>query len=296
MSGRPELIRFWIVMSSANITIPIVIIWSTHTGDLNRLGAVWSCWVCFIGLNALWLLALRSADRRVGRPGSGKRIIQAIALAFVAALLTMGYLNSYAPRNTYFALAMSNRPLNSIRPTRRRIVVKFIRERAAASRASDEAAAHMHPISPPLYSPESFANLDAMSRTVRQVQQAFDVDAAYARNLTQSYARFQEDMMHADPQYLQAWLSSPDNEETANQNIFAIEKEWVRSVQDLYGYAAQQHQKIRLRNGTLIFASAEIKNKFEDLENASTGLQQKMQTARAALLDKQHQAMARNSN
>ena len=101
MSGRPELIRFWIVMSSANITIPIVIIWSTHTGDLNRLGAVWSCWVCFIGLNALWLLALRSADRRVGRPGSGKRIIQAIALAFVAALLTTGYLNSYAPRNTY---------------------------------------------------------------------------------------------------------------------------------------------------------------------------------------------------
>ena len=55
------------------------------------------------------------------RPGSHRRAIYATILVIVAALSTTIYLNSYAPKNSYFALAMSNTPLESIQSARRRI-------------------------------------------------------------------------------------------------------------------------------------------------------------------------------
>jgi hypothetical protein len=296
MSRWPESRRFWIVIGCINIAIPAFTIWKMHTDDLGRVAALYTCWVSFVLLNAVCLLGMWSREHRAGRFVSRMRTVQGIAFALITAIAATFAVNSYAARNSYFALAMSSMPLESIRPARRRIVVELIRERAASSKAYQSAAAHFRPISPPLYSPRSFATVDAMKTTVQQLQQAFDMDASYADRVKQRYARFCDEMGQADPQYLREWQSARNNQEQTEASLFSVEERWFQSVQDLYGYAAGQHESIVVRNDNLAFSSPEVKAQFENLENMSRDLQQKLQTSRAALVNKQGQSVARITN
>ena len=93
--------------------------------------------------------------------------------------------------------------------------MELIRELAASSKEYESAAAHFRPITPPLYSPESFGSTEAMDSAVRQLQQAFAIDAAYFDGLRRSEARFREEMERADPQYLLSQLNSRNSEEGA---------------------------------------------------------------------------------
>jgi hypothetical protein len=291
-----ESARFWIVLGCINITIPVVTIWKMHAGDLNRATALLTCWICFPLFNAVFLFTTRSWSHRSEPLGTSGKIVLVVALALMAALGTTVYLNSYALKNRYYASAMSDAPLASIRPARRRIVVEMIRKRAASSKEYQAKAAHFRPITPPLYSPESFGGTETMNSTVGQLQHAFDIDASYFDDLKQSDAEFREEMEQADPQYLQSWLSSPNNEEEAADSVFAMERHWVQSVHDLYQYAASHHQSIIVRGGSLTFSSSQVSAKFQDLERASVGLQQKMQSARAALVKKQQESAAKVSD
>jgi hypothetical protein len=168
--------------------------------------------------------------------------------------------------------------------------------RAASSKEYESAAAHFQPITPPLYSPESFGSTEAMNSTVRQLQQAFAIDAAYFDGLMRSEARFREEMEQADPQYLQSQLNFRNSEEEAEASVFTLESEWVQSVHDLYQYAVSHHQNILGAGGSLTFSTSEVKAKFQDLENISKVLQQKMQSARTVFAKKQQQATANVSD
>jgi len=257
-----------------------------HTDDLGRVPALYTCWISFVLLNAVCLLGVWMRERRAGRFASRSRIGQGAAFALIAAVATTFAVDQYAVRNNYLALAMSSTPLESIRPARRRIVAELIRERAASSKTYQSAAAHFRPISPPLYSPQSFATVDAMRSTVQQLQQAFDMDASYADRAKRSYARFCDEMGQADPQYLREWQSAQNNQEQIEASLFSMEEQWFQSVKDLYGYAAGQHENIAIRNADLTFSSPEVKAQFEKLEDTSRSLQQKLQTSRAALVNK----------
>lgn len=296
MFSWPESTRFWMVIGCINITITVVTIWKTQTGVFNRATALFTCWICFVLFNTGYLLYVRVWDRRMERHRVRGMVALAIALALVVGLSTTAYLNSYAPKNSYFALAMSNTPLDSIQPVRRRIVVELIRKRAAASKEYESAASHIPPITPPLYSPESFGSIEAMNSAVQQLQQAFDIDTAYFNGLKQSDARFRGEMEQADPQHLQSWLSFQNSEEEAQVSVFTAEDQWVQSVHDLYKYASSQHQNIMVRGGILDFSSSEVRSKFQSVESTSESLQQKMQSARAALVENQRQAKAKVSD
>lgn len=296
MPRLPESARFWTVIGCTNVAIPAFIVWEMHTEDLSRVTALYTCWISFVFLNTVCLLSFWLRERRAGRFASKNRVIQGIAFALIAALASTVALDSYAARISYYALAMSSKPLESIKPSRRRIVVEFIRDRAASSKAYQTAAAHFRPITPPLYSPQSFATVDAMEVTVQQLQQAFDLDAAYADRLKRSYARFCDEMSQADPQYLRAWQSDRNNEEQAETSLFSTEERWFQSVQRLYGYAASYHESIVLKDGELGFSLPQVRKQFEKLEDGSRDLQQKVETSRAAQVSKQHESAAEISN
>ena len=290
MSRFPESAGFWIVIGCVNITIPLVIFWNVHTGEINRSVALYTSWICFVGFNVMCLFGAWSRDRRRGRPPSRKLIVQVAGVALPLALLTTIYVDLRAPENSYAALAMSDTPLDSIQPEWKRLVVQLIRERAANSKEYESEAAHMQPISPPLYSPESFASVEVMTRTAQELQHAFELDDAYAARLRESMANFREKMRAVDPAYLQAWESARTNEEDAEANIFALEGKWDQSVRVLYEYAAAHQGSIRVRNGSLDFSSPPIKAEFESDERASEELQRELQMAREALVQNQQRA------
>lgn len=296
MPRWPESARFWIVIGCINIAIPAFTIWKMHTDDLGRVAALYTCWISFVLLNAVCLVGMWMRERRAGRLVSRSWTAQGVAFTLIAAVATTFAVDSYAAKNSYFALAISGTPLESIRPARRRIVVELIRERAASSDAYQSAAAHFRPISPPLYSPQSFATVDAMKTTVQQLQQAFDMDASYADRVKRSYDKFCDEMGQADPRYLREWQSAQNNQEQTEASLFSVEEQWFQSVKELYGYAAGQHESIVISHDDLTFSSPEVKAHFAKLENTSRDLQQKLQTSRTALVDKQHQSAARLSN
>jgi len=53
---------------------------------------------------------------------------------------------------------------------------------------------------------------------------------------------------------------------------------------------------ILVAGGSLTLSTSEVKAKFQDLENTSKGLQQRMQSAREALVKKQQQSVANVSD
>ncbi|MGB6133544.1 MAG: hypothetical protein WBG54_17320 [Acidobacteriaceae bacterium] len=296
MPRLPESARFWVLLVCIDLTVPAVILWKVRAGEIDHAVALSSCWVSFILANAIFWWGMHRSDRRTGRSASGARIIPASALALVAALATTLAVNAYAARNSYMALATSNRPLTSIHPARRRIVVELLRARIASSKQYQSELAHVAPISPPLYSPQSFASTNAMNETVRQLQGDFELDAGYFGAVQQSYTRFREQMQQADPEYLRSWISNPGNVDEANLAVFSLEKQWFQSVNDLYGYAELHHKDISLRNEDLAFSSPDVKAGFEKLKSTSEDLHQKLLREQTALMKQHQQANAELHN
>jgi hypothetical protein len=215
-------------------------------------------------------------------------VLTTVALAVLSGLITTISIAS-SPSDNYLAVALSDTPLNKIKPDRKRVIVELVRQNKAASDENSRIAKTMNPISPALYSVDSFANKTAMESTSSQLKQAYDIDKAYAVAKHEARQAFHDQMQKIDPDYLQGFDSKMQEDDSLEASIEAEESKWVASTLSLYDYATAHASDISLnKDGHLAIASGELKHNLLQQINASTALKQTMMNDRAKAVKSQH--------
>jgi hypothetical protein len=260
-----------------NLGIPAVILWQLHRGDTNRLVSIWSAWISVLMLNLLFVSAIRNRRHRTGQTLRPKFILFALALAISSGFTTTLAVSLTKEHNNYLQLAQSGIPLRQIEPEQKRLVVELIRRREANSVENNRLAASIKPISPPLYSINSFATKEAMESTSTQLKAAYDLDLDYAKQQEQALQDFRYKMSRTDPSYLQSFDSTWSNEEAA---IASDEKTWGASVLNLYAYSIAHSDVISVRNGSHEITDQNVRKNLLQQIDASKALQQTMLSVR----------------
>jgi hypothetical protein len=215
-------------------------------------------------------------------------VLTSIALAVLSGLITTISIAS-SPSDNYLAVARSDTPLNNIKPDRKRLIVELVRQNKAASDENSRIAKTTNPISPALYSVDSFANKTAMESTSSQLKQAYDIDKAYAVAKHEARQAFHDQMQKIDPDYLRGFDSKMQEDDSLDASIEVEESQWVASALNLYDYATAHASAISLsKDGHLAIASEELKQNLLQQINASTALRQTMMNDRAKAVQTQH--------
>ncbi len=120
-----------------------------------------------------------------------------------------------------------------------------------------------------LYTPASFANPASASAGLKQLHGLYDADVAHEQKMTQLLAIFR--------QTIKTSISSPGERQAFEdqfnqalaqpmakiQSVMAAEQAWIQSVDDLYGYAQDNHSAFLLRNGpALVINNSRIRTEF----------------------------------
>jgi hypothetical protein len=209
-------------------------------------------------------------------------------LAVASATVTALAVSSIPAHNEYVDLAFSDVPLSQIHPERKALVVELIRRKAANSREYDIDASQAKPLSPPLYSPESFASKDAIADTMGQLKKATDSDFAYRAKQQDAEADFRKRMSEVDPQYLATFDSNLEKADEASMSN--LEQQWFSTTSALYQYAAAHQKEIEVRNGNLKFNTTAVQIEFNQRQELSKTLYAKfLERVHGALRDKQQQ-------
>jgi hypothetical protein len=221
-------------------------------------------------------------------------VLTSLALVVLSGLITTISIAA-SPIDDYLAVALSDVPLNKIKPDRKRLIVELIRHNKAASDENSRIAMTMKPNSPALYSVDSFANETAMESTSSQLKQAYDIDKAYAAAKHQARQAFHDQMQRVDPDYLRDFVSRMQEDDSLEASIEAEESKWVASALSLYDYAAAHASDISLnKGGHLAIASEELKQNLLQQINVSTALKQTMMNDRAKAVKNQHSLRTRS--
>jgi hypothetical protein len=269
----------WLLIITVNATIPAMLIWERRSGELSIGVAVISAFLSLTTFNVVILRAIRVRDRKAGLLFQQRQIVGAIALALVSLGFTALAVTVMPARNDYVELALSRVPIDRIHPRQKALVVELIRQRAASSREYDRVVedAKAHPLSPPLYSADSFATSGVIHRTVDRVKYLGERDLAYADQQRQAEDDFRNKMKQVDPDYLAAWDSVRKGELAAAESAERFERMWLSSVVDLYSYAEKNLRNITVKKGQLWFSDQTVEMQFNALRKKSETLQEKHQ-------------------
>ncbi len=272
----------------ANLSVPAFVFFQRNGNNLSDTVNIWVGWISATVVTAMLVVGMYlrlPVDRR-----QIPRSMMLIALALVVLSgLTTTISIAASPSDNYMAVALSDTPLNRIEPDRKRLVVELIRQNKAASDENSRMARSMKPISPALYSGDSFGSKAAMQSTSSQLKQAYDIDQAYARAKHQARQGFHDKMQRVDPNYLRGFESRMQPDDTLEASIEVEEAKWVASALSLYDFAATHAGDITVDSGGhLVIASEELKKRLLQQINASTVLQQAMMNDRAKAVKNQH--------
>jgi len=282
----------WFILGCVDLTVPAMLAWKRHTGAVSVDVAALSGFIVLSLLNTFFLLAIIRRNKRQSLPTPKSLLVGAIALASFSALVTTLAVALVPEHNGYLQLALSSIPLNDIQPERTRLVVELLRRRAANSSENNLLLADVkkNPISPSLYSPESFADVNAIHRTTSRLQQIVTAELDYDAKQQQAMDDFRAKMGKADPDYLKAWDDSEREQESVEAKTIAREKEWVASVLDLYDFASNHVDSIRLRQGRVEFSKSALGEEFDQKQSLSKALQEKFSDLENELAQRQKQA------
>ncbi len=259
----------WLLLIVVNLTVPAVLTWKVHTGDASRSVAYISGAVSIVFLNAFLLAAINRRNKANGAAVPRNLTTAAIGLALLSAALTAFGVHSTPESNEYTQLAFSNTPLADIHPRQKALVVELLRRRLANSLAYEKQAAEAKPISPPVYSPESFANVNVIRSTLEQYSKLNAIDVAYRQQQEQSLSDFRDQMMKEDPAYLKSFEAGDQERATEEGNLYQLSQERAAATIALYSYAAAHTKDINVKDGQLKFASADVQTEFSrQLEKA----------------------------
>jgi hypothetical protein len=277
----------WLLLV-VNVLVPAFVIFQRNGSHLSDAATIWVGWI-----SAAMLTAMLAGGTYYRQPGDRRKILKKVVLTSLALVVLSGLVTTIfikaSPSDNYLEVALSRTPLGEIRPDRKRLLVELIRQSKAASDENSRLANSMKPISPALYSVESFASKAEMESTSSQLKQAYKIDQAYAAAKHQVRQDFHEKMLRVDPGYLLEFESKIQQDDTIESSIEAEEKQWVESVFSLYAYAEAHANGISVdASGHLSIASEDVKKSLLQQIDASTVLKQAMMSDRAKAVKNQH--------
>ena len=282
----------WLLVALGNLTVPVMLLWKLHNGSIESSVAKVSCWIS-LGLLTVALVLGFTKRNRSGRGSVSRRLLIGVFfIAILNALVTTSAIGAFEKENSYMKLTVSSKPLSEIYPERKRLVVEALRRTAANSRENSATAAHIKPISPPLYSADSFASIAIMKTTSQQLNDAFQLDKSYAAQQKEVMIDLRRKMASVDADYLKSWNLARADQESSEAATEAIEERWVLSTLGLYEYAMQHHNEITVKNGALEFSSPIVQKDFQSQEKTCKQLQHDMQAHREELIANQKKAQA----
>lgn len=283
----------WLLLV-VNLSVPAFVLFQRNGNHLTDAANIWVGWISATMLTVMLVIGtyfrLPMDRRQIPR----SMVLTSLALVVLSGLITTISIAA-SPIDDYLAVALSDVPLNKIKPDRKRLIVELIRHNKAASDENSRIAMTMKPNSPALYSVDSFANETAMESTSSQLKQAYDIDKAYATAKHQARQAFHDQMQRVDPDYLRDFVSRMQEDDSLEASIEAEESKWVASALSLYDYAAAHASDISLnKGGHLAIASEELKQNLLQQINVSTALKQTMMNDRAKAVKNQHSLRTRS--
>lgn len=259
-----------------NVSVPAFVFFQRNWNNLSDSATIWVGWVSAAMLTAMLVggtyFRLPVDRRRI----PGRIVFMSLSLVILAGLITTISIEA-SPSDNYLAVALSNTPLNKIKPDRKRLVVELIREDKAASDANSLMAKSMKPISPALYSATSFASKAAMESTSSLLEHAYDIDKTYSDAKRAARQNFSDNMGRIDAAYLRDFDAKMQADDSAEASIEAEETKWVESALNLYDYAVAHASNIFVdSSGHLSITNEEVKQSLLKQIDASVALQQTM--------------------
>ena len=186
---------------------------------------------------------------------------------------------------------ISSKPISEIRRERKAILVQLLRARLQTGQEYEAVASQMKPISPPLYSDESFENEDVIRLVMTQVRAAASTDIIYSDKQQAAMNEFRTRMSKADPAYLESFESDRRDIDDLYGKTASLVKQWLDATSDLYDFAAANHKTITLKANQLIFSDPKIKFSFEDKKGRSADLLIKLRVAEKEGTERQRNAL-----
>jgi len=127
----------WLLLLCVDATVPVILVWKTHSGEVQPVIALVSGLLCLLVGNVVVLIAIRNRNGRTGQPNSKWLVLGASGVGVIVALVMGVAVFGIPQHNNYLDLALSDIPLSEIQPEQKRLVVELIRHRAANSREYD---------------------------------------------------------------------------------------------------------------------------------------------------------------
>ena len=284
-SANPRIV--WLLLV-ANLSIPAFVFFQRNDNNLSDSATIWVGWISSAFITAVFLMGTHFRLPAASRKISKSLVLTAVALVVVSGLITTISISA-TPSDNYLQVALSDVPLDRIHPERKRLMVELIRRDKAASDENSRRATSAKPISPALYSVDSFASKVAMESTSSQLKQAYDGDQAYIAAKRQALQDFHEEMLKVDPEYLRSFEASLQKKNALEDALEATETKWVTSTVDLYNYAIAHSDQISMsKDGHLVIADADVRQYILQQIDACRTLQDAMSNQREKAVSDQH--------
>jgi hypothetical protein len=148
-------------------------------------------------------------------------------------------------------------------------------------------------MNPSVYSPESFANSQAIQSTVGTLTKLVSIDFQYSASQQSAKQDFRQKMAVCDAQYLRQWDAERQEQEATEKATEQLEHEWFASIESLYGYALQHSGQIEAKDGHIVITSADVREAFNNELNRSKALHRDLLSSEQGLAKRQQQAKAR---
>jgi hypothetical protein len=261
----------WLALVGVDLTVPFTLIGIRRSGGVTVAVAALTSIVVLASLNGLLLFAIQRRNTSQSLPRSRGFVSGAVALAVLSGSVSIAAVALIPSHNSYLELALSNTPLESIQPAQKRLVVELIRKRAANSHDYDAqvAEARANPLSPALYTPESFASIEVMQATLSKLEWYITADMAYSDKQQLAMADFRAKMAQADPAYLRDWGAKRLDQEEIEAKTIASQRQWFNGVVALYNFSEEHAKAIKLNGKELGFSEPGLKSEFERQLSAS---------------------------
>jgi hypothetical protein len=291
MTQMSQRSRDWLIVIVTNLTAAFWLLWHAR-GEMSGETTLKSTPIVFVLLNAVVLWSIRTKNRRHQLTTPPSLVITAI----ISAVLASGCLWAVLHRDLDFSHeilseAVSSTPITHIKPESRAILVQLLRTRLQNSREQAAAASRFKPITPALYSAESFANESVIQSVKSQVDAAASFDLSYADKQQAAMNEFRERMSKADPAYLESFESQRKeaNDEFAKASL--QEKQWLDATTALYDFAALNHRVMGLQGNQLVFSDSRVKASFEVKKAHAVDLLNTLQAMQKQQAERQEKAL-----
>lgn len=278
MTQMSQRSRDWLIVIGVNLMTAFWLFWQHARGDATAKTTLLTAPIVFAVLNAAVLLSIRAKNRRQQLTTPPSLVVTAIILALVAS----GCLWAALHRDLDFSQAIldeavSSKPISAIKPESRAILVQLLRTRLQNSREYNAAASRFKPITPALYSAESFENENVIQSVKSQVKEAASLDIGYAGKQQEAMDEFRARMSEADPAYLESFEAQRKGADDEFAKALLQEKQWLEATNALYDFVAANQKMMKLEGNQLVFSDPRVKATFEDDKEHSVELLDKVQ-------------------